>query len=64
MKSNKFMKKFNFFSHQENANQNYLKIPSHPNQNGYHQENKQQYILVMMGAGGTLTHSSYGYKFV
>jgi hypothetical protein len=28
------------FSHQENANQNHIEIPSHPSQNGDHQENK------------------------
>jgi hypothetical protein len=33
---------FNILSYQGNANQNYIKISSHPNQNGYHQENKQQ----------------------
>jgi hypothetical protein len=25
-----------------NGNQNNIEIPSHPNQNGYHQENSQQ----------------------
>jgi hypothetical protein len=27
-------KTFNLFSHQENAYQNYIEIPSHPSQNG------------------------------
>jgi hypothetical protein len=31
-------KMFNIFSYQENANKNYIEIPSHPSQNGYHQE--------------------------
>jgi hypothetical protein len=30
------------------ANQNYTVIPSHPTQNGNHQENKQQEVLVRM----------------
>jgi hypothetical protein len=33
---------FNFLSHKENANQNITEVPSHSNQNSYHQENKQQ----------------------
>jgi hypothetical protein len=33
-------------SHEENANQNDIEIPSHPSQNGNHQENKQQQMLV------------------
>jgi hypothetical protein len=32
------------FSHQGYANQNYIGIPSHPYQNGYNQENKQQML--------------------
>jgi hypothetical protein len=30
---------FNILSHKGNANQNNFEIPSHTNQNGYHQEN-------------------------
>jgi hypothetical protein len=40
------MKMFNIFSCQGNANQNYIEIPIHTSQNGYHQENKQQQMLV------------------
>jgi hypothetical protein len=35
----------NIFIHKGNANQSDTKIPSHPNQNGYHQENKQQMLV-------------------
>jgi hypothetical protein len=40
---------FSIFSHKENANQNSTEIPSHPNQNGYHQENKQQMLMRTEG---------------
>jgi hypothetical protein len=41
---------FNIFTYQGNANQNYIEIVSHPNQNGYHQNNnKNQQILARMG---------------
>jgi hypothetical protein len=33
---------FNILNHKVNANQNNTEIPSHPSQNGYYQENKQQ----------------------
>jgi hypothetical protein len=39
-------KKINILSHQGNANQNDIEIPSHPSQNGYQQENEQQQMLV------------------
>jgi hypothetical protein len=39
---------FNILSHKGNANQNDTEIPSHTSQNGYHQENKQQQMLVRM----------------
>jgi hypothetical protein len=39
---------FNIFNHQGNANQNYIEIPSHPSQIGYHQENKKQQTIVRM----------------
>jgi hypothetical protein len=32
---------FTILTHQGNANQNYIEIPSHPGQNGCHQGNKQ-----------------------
>jgi hypothetical protein len=32
----------NILTHKGNVNQNDIKIPSHPNQNDNHQENKQQ----------------------
>jgi hypothetical protein len=34
----------NIFNYQGNKNQNYLEIPPHPSQSGYHQENKKQQI--------------------
>jgi hypothetical protein len=39
---NKSMKKMFYLSHQGSANQNYIKSLSHPSQNSYHQEIKQQ----------------------
>jgi hypothetical protein len=39
---------FNIFSHQGNANQDYIEIPSHSSHNGYHQENKKPQIQLMM----------------
>jgi hypothetical protein len=50
--ANEHMKKvFNIFSHQGNVNQNDTEIPSHPSQNGYHQENKQPQILARTWCG-------------
>jgi hypothetical protein len=46
----------NLISHEGNTNQNNTVIPSHPSQNGYHQDNKQQQMLVKMQTKGTLTH--------
>jgi hypothetical protein len=44
-------------SHQGNVNQNYIEIPSHPNQNGYHEENKEkQQMLVRTQRKGTLIY--------
>jgi hypothetical protein len=37
---------FNILNYKRNANQNDTEIPSQPSQNGYHQENKQQQMLV------------------
>jgi hypothetical protein len=39
---------FHILSYRGNANQNHIEIPSHPNQEGYQLENKQQRILAMM----------------
>jgi hypothetical protein len=39
---NKHEEMFNILSYKGNANQNYSESPSHPSQNGHHQENKQQ----------------------
>jgi hypothetical protein len=33
---------FGIFSHKRNSNKNLIAFPSDPNQNGFHQENKQQ----------------------
>jgi hypothetical protein len=47
--ADEYMKQmFIIFGHQGDANQNYIKIPSHPSQSGYHQENKQEQMLVRM----------------
>jgi hypothetical protein len=41
--ANKYRKKYSTsFAIKENTNQKFIGIPSHPSQNGYHQ-NKQQY---------------------
>jgi hypothetical protein len=37
---------FNIFNHKENRNQSNIEISAHLMQNGYHQENKQQQMLV------------------
>jgi hypothetical protein len=48
------MKKFNTFSHQGNANHKYIYVPSHPSQNGDHEENKKQKMLARIrGSMGT-----------
>jgi hypothetical protein len=39
---------FSILGHKGNANQNYTEILTHPIQNGNHQENKQQKMLVKM----------------
>jgi hypothetical protein len=41
---------FNILSHKGNASQNNIEIPSHPSQNGYHQESKQN--KCWQGRGG------------
>jgi hypothetical protein len=44
---NKYMKKmFNILSHHGNANQNYAEIPPHSSHGDYHQENKQEEMLM------------------
>jgi hypothetical protein len=45
---NKIKKMFIILSHQGHADQNYTEIPLHYSQNGYHQENKEQQMLVRM----------------
>jgi hypothetical protein len=40
---------FNILSHKRSANQNKNKIQINPNQNGYHQENKQQMLVRIQG---------------
>jgi hypothetical protein len=40
---------FNILSHKGNASQNDIGIPSHPNQNGCHHDNKQQMVARMQG---------------
>jgi hypothetical protein len=47
---------FNILSHWGNANQNHTEIPFHPIPNGYHQENKQQQMLVRMQEKETLIY--------
>jgi hypothetical protein len=46
---------FNILIHNGNANQNSTEIPSHPNQNVYHQKknNKQQQIDESVGWDGS-----------
>jgi hypothetical protein len=34
--------------YQSKANQNYIEIPSHPNQNGFLQENNKQQMFMKM----------------
>jgi hypothetical protein len=43
---------FNILSHKENGNKNDTVIPSQPNQNGYHQKNKQQMLMRIWGKWG------------
>jgi hypothetical protein len=40
---------FNTLNHVGNAKENNIEIPSHSRQNGNHQENKQQQVLVRTG---------------
>jgi hypothetical protein len=47
---------FNIPVHKGNTNQNYTEIPSHPNENGNHQKNKQQMLVRMEREKGTLIH--------
>jgi hypothetical protein len=49
-------KTFNLLSHKGNVNQNYIEIFIAPSF-GYHQENKQQQMLVSMQGQGILPHS-------
>lgn len=53
--ANKFMKKFNSFSHQGSAIA--IETPLHPNQNGYHRENKRE--VMRMSSGILLVGSNW-----
>jgi hypothetical protein len=56
---------FNILGHEENANQNHVKIPPHSCQNGYYQEHKQQQSLVRMWKKKeTLIHCLWKCKLV
>jgi hypothetical protein len=48
-----------FFSYQGNANQMHIEIPSHPSQDYYNQENKDQQMLVRMHVCGSRKSSVY-----
>jgi hypothetical protein len=39
---------FNILNHKGNTHQNTVENPSHPSQHDYHQENRQQQMLVRM----------------
>jgi hypothetical protein len=43
---------FSIFSHKGNESQKQNETPSHPSQNGYHQENKQQQMLARRQGSG------------
>jgi hypothetical protein len=62
--ANKHKEMFNIFSHKRNTNQNYTEIPSCSCQNGNHQENKQNQMLVRMQEKGILIHCSWECKLV
>jgi hypothetical protein len=48
---------FNIPSHEGQADQNIIKIPSYPSQNDYQQENKQQQMLArVQRSGGGVVH--------
>jgi hypothetical protein len=49
------MKMLSIRSHKENTTKNNIEIPLHPNQNGYHQENKQQMLVRMQGGSSPYT---------
>lgn len=49
------MKKINSFSHQGSAIA--IETPLHPNQNGYHRENKRE--VMRMGSGSLLVGSNW-----
>jgi hypothetical protein len=54
----------NIPTHKGNVNQNHIKIPPLSCKNDYHQEHKQQYMLVRMWGKGTLIHCWWEYKLV
>jgi hypothetical protein len=50
--ANKYMKKCSTaLAINRNASQKYTEIPSHPSQNGNHEENKEQQMLIRMWVG-------------
>ena len=56
-------KMLNIASHQGNANRNYTEISPHTYQNGYHQREHKEQILVRMWKRGTLLHSWWECKW-
>jgi hypothetical protein len=50
---------FNILSHEGNASQNDIEIPSLPRKNGYHQESKQQ-MLARIRENKELSYSVGG----
>jgi hypothetical protein len=50
---------FSIPGHKGNENEN-DRVSCHPSQNGYHQEHKQQQMLVRMWEKGTLTQCWLG----
>jgi hypothetical protein len=62
--ANKSIKILNILSHKGNANQNCIEILSHSSQNGYHQRNKQQQMLVKLWVKGSLIHCWWECKLV
>jgi hypothetical protein len=48
----------NILGRKGNANQNYIEIPPHSTQNGYHQEHKQHMLVKVWGKKELLLTSS------
>jgi hypothetical protein len=55
---------FNTLGHKGNANRNYIEIPSHTNQNGYHQENTKNNVDEYEGKRESSLHCWWEYKLV